>query len=420
VFTAKLLGFIAMGAAIVMLFFLPWLDKAEAKSVRYKGWLPKIMLILFASNFVVLGKLGLDAPSPEKTLLSQLGTLFYFVFFITMPAWTSAGKKGFIGIVLSALLGVWTLYVTFAGMSVDLAADDGHTAWVLYAYGLILGVFTIAIPWLAAMDSETPVPTRTQSKGLNKALVWGGFAMFLLFCVVPLKAVAAGGGGCGEVPCDSFHADLEDKASLQNGAKLFVNYCMGCHSANYSRFERVADVLGIPKELALANLVFDSNKKIGDLMTISMAPEQSKVWFGATPPDLTLVARARGSEWLYTFLRNFYKDDSRPTGVNNKVFSNVGMPHVLLELQGLAECAPGPHHDSHGAVERDALGEPLLVECGSLEVGDVKGTLDKEEFDSAVYDLVNFMTYVAEPMAARKLVCSCFCSWAFFWCLRYF
>lgn len=402
VFTAKLLGFIAMGAAIVMLFFLPWLDKSKAKSVRYKGWLPKIMLILFAANFVVLGKLGLDAPSPSKTLLSQLGTLFYFVFFITMPAWTSAGKKGIFGILASTLLGLWILYITVLGLQADLAGEDHHTAWVLYIYGMLLGVFVIAIPWLTAMDSESPVPERVQAKGLNKALVWGGFAMFLLFCIVPLKAVAAGGGGCGSVPCDHFHADLEDKASLQHGAKLFVNYCMGCHSANYSRFERVADDLDIPKDLALDNLIFDSNKKIGDLMTISMAPEQSKVWFGATPPDLTLVARARGSSWLYTFLRNFYADDSRPTGVNNKVFENVGMPHVLLELQGLPECAPGPHHDSHGAIERDALGDPVLVECGSLEVGEFKGSMDKEEFDHAVHDLVNFLTYVAEPMAVDR------------------
>ncbi len=402
VFTAKLLGFMAMGAAIVMLFFLPWLDKSKAKSVRYKGWLPKIMLVLFASNFVVLGKLGLDAPSAEKTLLSQLGTVFYFVFFITMPSWSSAGKKSFFGLVASTLLGVWILYITGKGLQADLAAADHSTAWVLYGYGLLLGLFVIALPWLTAMDSESQVPERTQTKGLNKALVWGGFAMFLLFCVVPLKAVAAGGGGCGEVPCDSFHADLENKDSLQRGAKLFVNYCMGCHSANYSRFERVANDLGIPNELALDNLIFDGTKKIGDLMTISMAPEHSKVWFGATPPDLTLVARARGSSWLYTFLRNFYKDDSRPTGVNNKVFANVGMPHVLLELQGLPECAPGPHHDSHGGVERDALGEPVLVECGSLEVGDQQGTMDKEEFDHAVHDLVNFLTYVSEPMAVSR------------------
>jgi len=391
-----------MALAIVALFFLPWIDKAKAKSVRYKGWLPKIMLILFAANFVVLGKLGLDSPSPEKTLLSQIATIFYFVFFVTMPAWTSAGRKGFLGVVFSFLLGVWILYVTVLGLSSALGMEgEHHIAWVLYIYGLILGVFVIAIPWLAAADSETEVPERLQMKGLNKALVWGGLALFLALCVVPLKAVAAGGAACGEVPCDHFHADFEDKESLQHGAKLFVNYCMGCHSANFSRYERVADDLGIPHDMMLDNLIF-SDQKIGELMTIAMEPAKSKKWFGATPPDLTLVARARSSDWLYTFLRNFYKDDSRPTGVNNKVFANVGMPHVLLDLQGLQECAPGPHYDSHGHAVRDALGEEESVECGSLKVGDMKGSMEKDEFDEAVHDLVNFMSYMAEPVAMSR------------------
>lgn len=402
VFTSKLLGFIAMALAIVVLFFLPWIDKAKAKSLRYKGWLPKIMLISFAANFVVLGKLGLDAPSPEKTLLSQIATIFYFVFFVTMPAWTSAGRKGFIGIVSSALLGIWILYITLSSLKGILGAEgEHHIAWVLYIYGVLLGAFVIALPWLAAADSETKVPERLQMKGLNKALVWGGLALFLALCVVPLKAVAAGGAACGSVPCDHFEPEFENKESLQHGAKLFVNYCMGCHSANYSRYERVADDLGIPHEMMLDNLVF-SDQKIGELMTISMAPDKSKKWFGATPPDLTLVARARSKDWLYTFLRNFYKDDSRPTGVNNKVFANVGMPHVLLELQGLQECAPGPHYDSHGHVVRDALGEEDLVECGSLKVADLEGSMDKEEFDEAIYDLVNFMSYLAEPVAVTR------------------
>ncbi|WP_096085241.1 ubiquinol-cytochrome c reductase [Agaribacterium haliotis] len=403
IFTSKLLGLIAMGAAIVVLFFLPWLDKSKAKSVRYKGWLPKVMLILFASTFVILGKLGLDSPSNDKTLLSQITTVFYFVFFFTMPVWTSAGKKTTFGIGMSVILGLVILYMTLlSGLGVRGAMAGGESVNILLTiYGLALGVITVALPWLAERDAEKEVPARLQKKGLSKIVVWGGFIAFLLLAIVPLKAVAAGGGGCGSIPCDHFEADLKDKESLQRGAKYFVNYCMGCHSADFSRYERVADDLGIPHKTMLDNLVF-SDQKIGELMEISMAPDESKKWFGATPPDLTLVARARSSGWLYTFLRNFYADDSRPTGVNNKVFANVGMPHVLMELQGLPRCAPGPHRDSHGKVERDALGEPVLVECGSLAVSDVKGSMDAEQFDGAVYDLVNFLTYLAEPAGMHR------------------
>ena len=401
VFTSKLLGFLAMGAAIVVLFFLPWLDKSKARSIRYKGWLPRIMLILFASTFVVLGKLGLDAPSNDKTLLSQISTLFYFVFFFTMPVWTNPGKRGLIGTVISILLGVWILYVTLTGAAAAFSDAEGHPNFILYIYGLILGALTVALPFLTMKDSEKPVPERVQEKGLSKLLVWGAIVGFFLLVFIPLKATAAGGGACGTIACEHFHADIEDKASLQRGAKTFVNYCMGCHSANFSRYERVADDLGIPHDAMLENLVFPDTK-IGDLMTIAMTPEKSKKWFGATPPDLTLVTRARSADWLYTFLQSFYEDETRPTGVNNKVFPNVGMPHVFLELQGLPECAPGDKKDSHGHVMRDRLGDAKIDVCGSLKVRDVAGSLTEEEFEQTVYDLVNFMAYMAEPISAKR------------------
>ena len=151
----------------------------------------------------------------------------------------------------------------------------------------------------------------------------------------------------------------------------------------------------------LDNLVF-TGQKIGSLMTISMTPERSKAWFGATPPDLSLSARSRSPEWLYTYLLSFYRDDTRPTGVNNKVFENVGMPHVLMELQGLAECAPGPKVDSHGHKERNSIGEEISVPCGSLVVGSEKGSMSADEYAAAVYDLVNFMEYLAEPGAENR------------------
>lgn len=340
VFTSKLLGFMAMGAAIVLLFFLPWLDRSPVKSMRYKGMFSRVALIVFAAAFVILGYLGLKAPTDGRTLLSQICSIIYFAYFIGMPFWT-------------------------------------------------------------VREKTLPVPERVQKKGLGLHLVLGGLFLFLILVFVPLKAVAAGGGGCGSIPCDSFHADPENKESLQSGATLFVNYCMGCHSANFSRYGRVASDLDIPPNVMANNLIF-SEQKIGELMTIAMTPEKSKKWFGATPPDLTLVSRARSPEWIYTFLRNFYVDDSRPTGVNNKVFANVGMPHVLLELQGLPICASGDKLDSHGHVVRNDLGEALTSECGSLKVGKTKGSMSPAEFDSAIYDLVNFLAYMSEPVASTR------------------
>lgn len=331
--TSKFLGFIIMAAGIAILFVLPWLDKSPARSLRYKGNFSRVALLVFAASFVILGYLGVKPPTPARTILAQLCTVMYFAYFFGMPFWTR-------------------------------------------------------------MEKCRPVPERVQPKGLGLGLVLGGLALFLALVIIPIKAVAAGGGACGQVPCEEFHADLGNQESLQNGAKYFMNYCMGCHSLNYSRYGRVAEDLGIAETAMLDNLVF-TGQKIGSLMTISMAPEKSKKWFGATPPDLSLTARSRSPEWLYTYLLNFYADASRPTGVNNKVFANVGMPHVLMELQGLPECAPGPKLDAHGD---QASTDP----CGSLVVGSEKGTMSAEEYKSAMYDLVNFMEYVAEPGAEKR------------------
>ena len=152
----------------------------------------------------------------------------------------------------------------------------------------------------------------------------------------------------------------------------------------------------------MKNLVF-TEQKIGDLMHIGMSEEKAASWFGAAPPDLTLVARSRSPAWIYTYLRNFYADDSRPLGVNNRVYKDVGMPHALLDLQGLTKCAPGPVLASNGGVKRDLLtGEDLLDDaCGRFEQIS-EGILSPSEFDDAVYNLVNFLTYIAEPMAQQR------------------
>lgn len=152
----------------------------------------------------------------------------------------------------------------------------------------------------------------------------------LILAVLPVLGFAAGGHG---PQLDHVDIDLTDKAAMQDGARTFANYCMGCHSAKFQRYERVATDLGIPADLMMEKLVF-TGAKIGDHMDIGMKPADAKTWFGAAPPDLTLVARVRGTDWLYSYLRSFYEDPKRPWGVNNVIFPNVGMPNVLAPLQG--------------------------------------------------------------------------------------
>ncbi len=402
VLTAKLLGFIAMGAAIALLFVLPWLDRSKVKSMRYRGNIPRIMLIAFASTFVILGYLGVKAPTEGRTLLSQIATAFYFAYFLTMPVWTTTSPAKAKSKVSWVLCGAFA--IMFAWMGIDYITDykAGHIPLLLMLLCLALAIIFAVLPILAARDHDLVEPTRTQAKGLPGIVVAAGFALFIILAVVPIKVVAAEGAfNCGAIPCDSMEPDLNDKDSLQRGAKYFVNYCMGCHSAKYSRYERVADDLGIPHDVMEQNLIF-GDQRIGQLMDIAMKPQQSKVWFGVAPPDLTLVARARSPEWLYTYLRNFYRDDTRPWGVNNRVFPNVGMPHVLIGPQGLLECGAGPKLNHHGAL-RNAVGEIEVDEhCGSLKEGNVKGSMSAEEFDQAVYDLVNFLEYVAEPIAVKR------------------
>lgn len=212
-------------------------------------------------------------------------------------------------------------------------------------------------------------------------------ALTLTLLLTSFGVLASGGKSCGQIDCYDVDVDLRDQASMQRGAATFINYCMGCHEAGYSRYERVATDLGIPLELAEENLIFDDSK-IGDLMVDAMPEKAAKTWFGATPPDLTLVARSRGSEWLYTYLLTFYQDTSRPWGINNLAFKDVGMPNVMAELQGTQKCLPGA----------DAEHEP----CGHIEHIADTGSQSPEEFEQTVHDLTNFMTYMAEPVALER------------------
>jgi ubiquinol-cytochrome c reductase cytochrome c1 subunit len=220
-------------------------------------------------------------------------------------------------------------------------------------------------------------------------------AITLLMSVAAGLSFAAGGG---DVHLDHMTPDVSDKVSLQGGLRTYMDYCAGCHSLAYARYNRVARDLDIPEDIFMENIVFDDNAKFGDLMEFSMDEKDGKAWFGAAPPDLTMVTRVKGGpDWVYTYLRSFYKDESRPYGVNNAVFKDVGMPHVMLELQGL--CSDKPHaSEGHGY---DPLtGDEIASEaCTGYAV---EGALSEEEYDEVVYDLVNFLHYMAEPYQADR------------------
>ena len=187
-----------------------------------------------------------------------------------------------------------------------------------------------------------------------------------------------------EAVLDSAPINLKDQASLQRGAKSFVNYCLNCHNASFMRYSHLT-AIGLTEDQIKANLMFTTDK-IGDTMISALDPKDAKEWFGGLPPDLTLVARVRGSDWLYTFLRSFHRDDAAPTGWNNTVFKNVGMPNVLHDLQGTQVLQQVGEKDEHGK----------KVPVMKLAV-DRAGTMNQMEYDLFVKDLVNYLTYMGEP-----------------------
>lgn len=216
------------------------------------------------------------------------------------------------------------------------------------------------------------------------------YLIMLLCLLAPVWAQAAE----HSVPLQSMDVDLTNKASLQRGMQTFVNRCMGCHSAKYERFERAAEDLDIPKNLVEQYLIFDPDVKIGQHMHTAMPAAEAKGWFGNPPPDLTLEARLRGVDWVYTYLHSFYRDESRPWGVNNLVFPDVGMPDVLVDLQGevVSHCTV---EEMHAEDKLDPLTGDKIDNCRSVVPG--TGSLSPEEFDKRIYDLVNFMAYMSEP-----------------------
>ena len=208
-------------------------------------------------------------------------------------------------------------------------------------------------------------------------------------------AQAAGGA----LVLDKFPKErVSDLAALQNGAKLFVNYCLNCHSAAFMRFNRLTDI-GLTEQQIKDNLLFPTDK-VGEVMKVSLDAKDAKAWFGALPPDLTLVARSRasgsgsGADYLYTYLRTFYRDDTRPTGWNNLTFPNVGMPHALWELQGQRAAkfvdVVDPHDPTKKTHEFEGF-EQLTP-----------GTMSPQEYDSAIADLVAYMQWMGEPAQQQR------------------
>lgn len=208
-------------------------------------------------------------------------------------------------------------------------------------------------------------------------------ALFLQLLLIPLAAVAAS----EEINLERTPIDPRDAISIQRGAQVFVNYCLNCHSAEAMRYNRLQD-LGLTEQQIKDNLMFATDK-VGDTMTVAMRRGDAKTWFGVPPPDLSVIARARGADWLYAYLRSFYRDDSRETGWNNLAFPNVGMPNVLYELQGEQALKPQPGPEGTGGVKTLVLETP--------------GKLAATDYDKLVADLVNYLVFMSEPARETRI-----------------
>lgn len=214
--------------------------------------------------------------------------------------------------------------------------------------------------------------------------------------ITALGLLGGAHGAGGGIAWDKAPVNTSDLASLQNGAKLFVNYCLNCHSAAYMRYNRLGDI-GFTKEQIKDNLLFTTDK-VGETMKAAINPLEAKEWFGANPPDLTVIARSRaghggtGADYLYTFLRTFYPDDSKATGWDNLAFPSVGMPHALWELQGKRE----PVFET-----RQEHGHEVKVFKGWKQV--VPGTMTPAAYDRAVGDLVNYLQWMGEPAQNARI-----------------
>ena len=218
----------------------------------------------------------------------------------------------------------------------------------------------------------------------------------LMSCGLMASAYASEGG----MHWDKFPVDkMEDVAALQNGAKLFVNHCLNCHAASYMRYNRLRDI-GLTEDQIKKNLMFAS-EKVGDTMKVSLDPKQAKDWLGVVPPDLTVIARSRageggsGADYLYTYLRSYYRDDTKATGWNNLAYPNSAMPHVLWEMQGQRSAKfvdeKDPHDPSKVVHRHDGYVQLTL------------GSMNALEYDNAIGDLVAYLQWMSEPVQAQRV-----------------
>jgi ubiquinol-cytochrome c reductase cytochrome c1 subunit len=213
-----------------------------------------------------------------------------------------------------------------------------------------------------------------------------------LALVFTLALPMAGWSASSGTVLEAANTDVANTASLQRGARNFVNYCMGCHSARYVRYSRLAADLGLTEAQVIENLMFTGDR-IHDTMQVSLRPENAARWFGTAPPDLSLIARARGTDYLYSFLKSFYLDPKRPNGVNNLIMPNTAMPHVLWELQGYqAAVYDGESDPQHDAVHKKFKGFEIAQ----------PGSMTAEQYDQFVRDTVTFLDYIGEPMQLKR------------------
>ena len=210
--------------------------------------------------------------------------------------------------------------------------------------------------------------------------------MLMLFFMFSVETFATSSSNLSHMK-----VDLSNQQSLQRGAKIFINYCLSCHSAAYMRYNRMGQDLSISNDVLKENLMFGA-EKVGDVMSISMRQEDSINYFGVIPPDLSVIARSRGADWLYTYFKTFYKDDSRPFGVNNLVYKDTAMPHVLWELQGEQHLVS---KESIAAVYYDPSYSDFLELVSP-------GKLTEKEYDRTVRDLVNYLVYMGEPIKLKR------------------
>ncbi len=250
-------------------------------------------------------------------------------------------------------------------------------------FTIVYFAFFLLMPWYTRIDKTKPVPDEGHLPcALEASRPRRGAA-------ARLAAFAAG----GEVAPRPGQQQRRQHGVAAARRANFVNYCLGCHSAKYVRYNRLAADLGLTEQQLIDNLMFTGERPF-DTMRIAMQPEDAKRWFGVAPPDLSLIARSRGTDYIYTFLRSFYADPAKATGVNNMVLPGTAMPHVLWELQGVQEAVFAGETDAQGDVRHEFKEFELVT----------PGTLVAEEYDSFVRDTVNFLDYIGEPMQLERRI----------------